>query len=162
MANARTKTIPAIKAKRELLKEWSKYGSVHGDPREYIERVWARRLPKVYEALLGQVGRNEPIHPIAFDLLRSMTLMCKAISPQQTSRPTQTAIAESLLPAVLPSSVDLSHMTTEELARMTGREAPGRSPETEAMLKRRAQHMNKVRAEKKAKTLTPEVVDDAE
>jgi len=30
---------------------WRQSGQVPGDPREYIDRVWSRRIPKIYERL---------------------------------------------------------------------------------------------------------------
>ena len=90
--------------------------AIPGDVREYIERVWAARIPHLYEELFLMAKDNQPINPTAIDLLKTMTLMTRSLTPANLR-------ADSNADALgLPSDVDLSHISTADLARMTRKE----------------------------------------
>lgn len=98
---------------------WRGYRPMLRDPREYIEREWSRKLPKVYERMLAATLAGERVPEMAFDVLKAMTVMCRTLAPQ----------ANKQLPADptvlgLPSDADLSHLSDEELARVLRRPMP--------------------------------------
>ena len=98
---------------------WAQLGNIRGDPREYIERVWARKLPKMYERLLAAAMAGEKVDA-ALDILKAMTVVTRTLAPS----------ANKQLPADatvlgLPSDADLSHLSDEDLARVLHRPLPG-------------------------------------
>lgn len=98
---------------------WAQLGNIRGDPREYIERVWARKLPKMYERLLAAAMSGEKVDA-ALDILKAMTVVTRTLAPS----------ANKQLPADatvlgLPSDADLSHLSDEDLARVLHRPLPG-------------------------------------
>lgn len=98
---------------------WAQLGNIRGDPREYIERVWSRKLPKMYERLLAAAMAGEKVDA-ALDILKAMTVVTRTLAPS----------ANKALPADptalgLPSDADLSHLSDEDLARVLHRPLPG-------------------------------------
>jgi hypothetical protein len=90
--------------------------AIPGDVREYIERIWAARIPHLYEELFLMAKDNQPINPNAIDLLKTMTLMTRTLTPASIR-------ADSNADAYgLPSDVDLSHISSADLARMTNKQ----------------------------------------
>ena len=116
--------------------------AIPGDVREYIERVWAARIPHLYEELFLMAKDNQPINPNAIDLLKTMTLMCRSLTPANLR-------ADSNADALgLPSDVDLSHISTADLARMTRKELS--APLDVAELDRKAAHAKMMREKRNA------------
>ena len=99
---------------------WRGYRPLTSDPREYIERVWSRKLPKVYERMLAASLAGERVPDMALDLLKSMTVMCRTLAPQANK---QLPADPTLLG--LPSDADLSHLSDEDLAKVLRRPVPG-------------------------------------
>jgi hypothetical protein len=125
--------------------------SVRGDVRAYIERVWTKKLPKIYESMLAAAMRDEH-RPAAFEVLKAMTLLSSL-----TPRRLQQSVASDML-APLPSDVDLSHLSDETLHRLL-REAPpeGKGPRSEAKPHAGPRHAKKAaRPPQAAPSLPPE------
>lgn len=98
---------------------WAQLGNIRGDPREYIERVWARKLPKMYERLLAAAMAGEKVDA-ALDILKAMTVVTRTLAPSANkSLPVDPAVLG------LPSNADLSHLSDEDLARVLRRPLPG-------------------------------------
>lgn len=98
---------------------WAQLGNIRGDPREYIERVWARKLPKMYERLLAAAMAGEKVDA-ALDILKAMTVVTRTLAPSANkSLPVDPAVLG------LPSDADLSHLSDEDLARVLRRPLPG-------------------------------------
>lgn len=98
---------------------WAQLGNIRGDPREYIERVWARKLPKMYERLLAAAMAGEKVDA-ALDILKAMTVVTRTLAPSANK---QLPADPTLLG--LPSDADLSHLSDEDLARVLHRPLPG-------------------------------------
>ena len=99
---------------------WEKWRPIPDqDAQVYLERVWARRLPKIYERLMAKAEAGEEIPPVALELLKAMTLMTSLSPDRQRNR----------LPAddtPLTGNLDMSSLSPEELAALAGRTAPKR------------------------------------
>ena len=119
---ARIRTLAANDRKLGVLFKsiWRGYRPLTSDPREYIERVWSRKLPKVYERMLAASLAGERVPDMALDLLKSMTVMCRTLAPQANK---QLPADPTLLG--LPSDADLSHLSDEDLAKVLRRPVPG-------------------------------------
>jgi hypothetical protein len=95
---------------------WKAIPSIKEDAREYIERVWSRKIPRIYEVILAAAQNGDFVNPMSLDILKTMTLMTRSLTPA-------TLRADSNADALgLPSDVDLSHISTADLARMTRKE----------------------------------------
>ena len=116
--------------------------AIPGDVREYIERVWAARIPHLYEELFLMARDGQAINPAALDILKTMTLMTRSLTPM--------GLKEAVDPSgtMLPSDFDLQHVSTADLARLARKELSG--PLDHVENDRKAKHAAKMR-EKKAK-----------
>ena len=99
---------------------WHSIGHVRGDPREYIEREWSRKIPKMYERLWAAAASGERIPDAALDILKAMTIITRTLAPAANK---QMAVDPAILG--LPSDADLSHLSDDELARVLRRPPPG-------------------------------------
>jgi hypothetical protein len=88
---------------------------VRGDPAEYIARVWARKIPRLWERIITDAQAGRPVSGIAFEVLKAMTLMVPSLTPARL----RAGVGEA--PGGLPSDIDLSHISTADLARLTRR-----------------------------------------
>lgn len=98
----------------------SQLRGIRGDPRDYIERVWARKLPRLYERLLESAAKGEPVSPLSFEILKAMTAICQTLAPARLPRIAPGAIERLGLPA----DADLTHLSDEDLARITRKALP--------------------------------------
>ena len=97
-------------------KLWKQIPSLKEDARDYIERVWSRKIPRIYEVMFAAAQAGDYVSANALDILKTMTLMTRSLTPANLR-------ADSNADALgLPSDVDLSHISTADLARMTRKE----------------------------------------
>jgi len=90
--------------------------AIPGDVREYIERVWAARIPHLYEELFLMARDGSAINPAALDILKTMTLMTRSLTPANLRADSNADLLG------LPSDIDLTHMSTGDLARLARKE----------------------------------------
>ncbi len=99
------------------LTPWRKLKPIKGGVQDYIAEHWSRKIPRAYEQLLDAAMQAGNVQ-MSLSILMAMT----AMSPLTPARLRQ--IADNAL-ASLPSGVDLSHVSTEDLVRLAGRAPSG-------------------------------------
>jgi hypothetical protein len=87
---------------------------------EYIRKSWSARIPKAYEELLDAAMRAGD-HDGALRILMAMTAMVPSLTPARMREVDAGAVNP------LRSSLDFSHVSTEDLYRLLGREPPSTS-----------------------------------
>jgi len=121
-------------------KSWKQVTRIPGDVREYIERVWAPKIPKLYEELFEHARNGDHVSEQALDILKTMTLMTRSLTPAGLR---EASNADSL---GLPSDVDLTHISTGDLAKLARKELS--APLDHKEHERKAQHAKMMRAKK--------------
>jgi hypothetical protein len=99
----------------EWREEWNAIIGVRGDPAEYIARVWPRKIPRLWEKMMADALAGRPVSGVAFEVLKAMTLMVPSLAPARLLA----GVGEAA--NALPSDIDLSHISTADLARLTRR-----------------------------------------
>jgi len=99
----------------EWREEWNAIIGVRGDPAEYIARVWPRKIPRLWEKMIADALAGRPVSGIAFEVLKAMTLLVPSLTPVRL----RAEVGEAT--SGLPSDIDLSHISTADLARLTRR-----------------------------------------
>src|ERR1700681_640685 len=128
-------------------KHWKDVKRIPGDVREYIERIWAPKIPKLYEGLFDAARNGEHVSEQALDILKTMTLMTPSLTPAGLRTQVN---ADGL---GLPSDVDLTHLTLSELSRLARKELS--APLDHKENARKSKHAKAMR-DKKAKIIKGE------
>src|SRR6185437_1525414 len=96
---------------------WSLWKPVRGDPREYIEKTWTKRIPRIYEGLIKEAAAGNAIPPLVVELLKAMTLMC-SLSPERLKQ----KLDEDNPALALPDKLEMSTVDSETLMKIAGRQ----------------------------------------
>ena len=121
-------------------KYWKQIRRVPPDVREYIERIWARKIPRIYEDVLDRAMQGEHVSEQLLDILKTMVLMTPSLTPMGLR---ERSNADSL---GLPSDVDLTHISTGDLAKLARKELS--APLDHKEHERKARHAKMMRAKK--------------